>query len=64
MTLNEQIAHILGMVAQQKGLKAIPTLDENLRPCLKGLKVGQAVPVLKAWYGGYYEALKIMETVQ
>ena len=63
MTLNENIAHILGMVAQQKGLKAIPAQYENLKPCLKGLKVGQAVPVLKAWYSGYYEALKIMESV-
>ena len=63
MTINEEIAHLWGMVAQQKGLKAIPVQDENLRICLKGLKVGQSKPLLEAWYRGYYEALKIMETV-
>jgi hypothetical protein len=61
-TLNEKIDHVLGMCAFMKGLKAIPVQDENLRICLKGLKVGQSKPLLEAWYRGYYEALKIMET--
>lgn len=51
-----QKAAELGKEAFDKGLKAVPALDKNLAPLLKGLQVCEGLPILKAWNKGFHAA--------
>ena len=52
----ERQAYDLGVKAFHDGKKAVPALDQNLLPLLKGNKVGEGLPVIKAWANGWHTA--------
>lgn len=49
-------AEILGKRAFEKGLKPASALDPDFQPLLKGIAVGEAKEILKAWSKGWTEA--------
>jgi hypothetical protein len=50
-------ASVLGTVAFNKGLKAIPCQDSDLMELLKGLEIGSgSVKIMKAWLNSWTNA--------
>ena len=59
MTKEKKInaAYAFGKAACTRGVQCAPALDlRNLEPPLKGNKVGEGIPVLKAWSRGWHSA--------
>lgn len=48
-------AYNLGKHAFHNGMKAIPVYDTELMKMLEGNKVGEGLPLLKAWNRGWHE---------
>lgn len=52
--LKKDIAYGLGMKAFKNGKKCVPAYDTLfLDTCIKGCKVGEGTPYLKAWLDGW-----------
>ncbi|MBG8554980.1 MULTISPECIES: hypothetical protein [Hymenobacter] len=49
----ETNAYAFGREAQQRGMQEVPAQDANLWPLMKGLVVGQGLPLMQAWLKGY-----------
>lgn len=49
-------AQVFGQQAFVNGKAAVPAQDKNVMDLLKGNKVGEGAPVLKAWLTGWHEA--------
>lgn len=55
----KQKAYGLGKSAFMEGKSAIPALDKNLKSVLKGVPVGQGLPIIRAWIKGFVEAVEV-----
>ncbi len=49
-------AEIAGRQAFKEKRSAIPALDPEIKNILKGVKVGEASPILKRFQKGFFEA--------
>lgn len=49
-------AEVFGRMAFKRGVKCASALDTHFMPLLKGLRPGEALPVLTAWQRGWTEA--------
>lgn len=55
-TRKEADAYLLGRQAYEAGKSAVPAQDDKYTKLMEGVKVGEGVPISKAWMAGYDKA--------